>query len=1607
MKARTVGIALLCSLLLLFVSLPFSFVEGLFVPKTDLEKAVSTNITVNDYGLSWRGHCVVNSTTEEGFCYRAYYSNAVNVLNGSEYIPFEDSRFEFNNKTNQFTLYKSGRVSRRVQVTTSKPVNLTPIIIKHLGWIEFGVSGETDEPINVTFTPLEVSEVRKVKDKLDRVVGDGSVFIADDMEKNGEVFVVGTSFSVLVNASFSIDPVLAQDFNNITADTFLNESSVGTNYGSDVVFYTTSAGYSEWGLIRLNHSIPSGANSSSIVANMSVHRGGGGDGSVQVHHYTNESWTEGGADWTGNSGASNYNSSIEDAKICNTPVYYTWNITQMTQRSFDAGNDTVSVLFKQTTGTEQFWDTVEQDPEGIRPKAEIFYRLDDATDPAVTIDLPTNATYTYDLAGYTFNVTCTDAGEGGCDSCWADDDFVSYHIRGVGAGTEFNITNHTAISFGDHVVTVSCNDTSGNTGVKSAGFTLAGDWLELLNFTLEENNDSCNVNGECAGVGLPSMDGARFNTTTDSNTGSFDDDRLKCDTADVCWENLTYIIPSGTYDVWVDASDNFWVSIDNSTWVQGFSSSAKRVISATAITSDNLNLYLWSNDTSAIGYVDRIVLEPVSLETGDQKNVTMGFEDAVGDIVNMSLILQSPSGTNYTFQNNFSLIDAFDAVGDWIAVISRDDLDPVQEGTTIKQGTYSVNFSTDISAHAGNAAGWESYDTDASDAKDLSNITGVSEGTATKGILGWWSYTADSGYLASMFMQLWIGNDSTANYMHINADKTTYGVTDGWTLLRILFTDLTLFGYPDWTNVTMVHFNWYNNDTADFDTFWDYMVAYDNANLYWNGYNSFQVNHTLNDSGTWTVFNEVTHYNDSSLNINTTSGTFLVNDTTAPSITLDDANYTNESTGTGLTFNITCSDTGSGCDSAWTNHTDFTSVDDTSQFNITNNTELGEGTFAVEVCVNDSYNGLEGCDIFIYSYDATPPTLTIDLPTNATLYNETYALTLNITCTDSLGVYGVGTNSTDFATLDTTLPYNITNDSALSDQRYAIEVWCNDTDVNHTVYKDVYFDYDVTLPVITLDDTNYTNESTGTGLTLNITCADAGVGCDSAWTNNTDFGVVDTSAPYNLTNDSTLTEGTFAVEICINDTVNNKKCDIFLYTADYTNPSITIDSVNNTWYNDTTVFNITATDTVAVDAVYSNDTQWPVVDTSAPYNETNGTTIGETQGLAVKWCVNDTVNHETCDLIIIKFDKTLPAVTLDDPANNTFINETNTSHLNFTITDTNLDTITLWNGTVNVTDTAPFNFSVEGWTGGAITPLVFANDSANNINFTSLNFTLDNTNPSILLDNPSNNSYQNNGTYFNFTITDTNLDTALWSNDSFTTNNTETSPFNLSTSGWTGGTHTLYWRANDSINNENVTIFTLLLDDGVAPTIKDVSSSPSCIEVSGRVTLYWSVNDTYHMNVSFCNITSPALTSYISSPFKNGNGTFSCDRIVDETGDWNFTVYANDSAGNDAENQLPVIIKNTGGCGGAPATGGGTSASIDYTEPNITEVNITEVVGVVEPPKPSAMEIFEEWLLQPMRGIPFGINRILFILIITSLAWILYARNKNKKEFKELRAVVG
>ncbi len=362
------------------------------------------------------------------------------------------------------------------------------------------------------------------------------------------------------------------------------------------------------------------------------------------------------------------------------------------------------------------------------------------------------------------------------------------------------------------------------------------------------------------------------------------------------------------------------------------------------------------------------------------------------------------------------------------------------------------------------------------------------------------------------------------------------------------------------------------------------------------------------------------------------------------------------------------------------------------------------------------------------------------------------------------------------------------------------------------------FTYDLTPPTTTDDaPTGWQNSA----FTVTLTPTDTLTGVVSTQY-KIDVGTWQTGTSISIN-----TDGNHTIQYNSTDYAGNIEATKTTYAAlDTTAPTVTLAAPANAIVtNSTTIqFNYSYTDAYSATAncnltVYNSTSSAIVVLSDVANNNSdviNSTTI--TNDDTYSWnvtCVDHVGNTGNSATRTFTIDTTLPSIILNFPTNNTFIAPG--TIINFTITDTNLDTVTYQiNGGTTQTFASPYNIDTTGWADGTYTIVVNANDTAGNANSDTFKFTIDGTPPTTTANAGTYTfgNWTNQAVTVTLSATDTGsgVDTILYCTD--TTNTcTPNQAYSTSITISTEGTSYIRFLANDSVGNtETVNSETIMID---------------------------------------------------------------------------------------------------------------------------------------------------------------------------------------------------
>ncbi|UCF07795.1 MAG: right-handed parallel beta-helix repeat-containing protein [Thermoplasmata archaeon] len=243
-----------------------------------------------------------------------------------------------------------------------------------------------------------------------------------------------------------------------------------------------------------------------------------------------------------------------------------------------------------------------------------------------------------------------------------------------------------------------------------------------------------------------------------------------------------------------------------------------------------------------------------------------------------------------------------------------------------------------------------------------------------------------------------------------------------------------------------------------------------------------------------------------------------------------------------------------------------------------------------------------------------------------------------------------------------------------------------------------------------------------------------------------------------------------------------------------------------------------------------------------------------------------------------------PKIELVSPQNNSYIKSGTIVDLN--VTDPNLDEVTFSvNGNQSQSLGPPYDIDTSGWNDGNYLIDIYASDTQGNINTSGYNFTVDSTEPVILLDTPLNNSYVTTGAILDFSVSDAHLDLVEYSinGNPFSPLN---DPYDIPTADWTDGNYSLQMDAFDRAGNVNSQWFFFTFDSNAPIIVLNAPANGSLIP--GSTVLDFSIiepnlnHSTYRLN--------GGPESPLAFPFDISTAGWS-------DGDYTVTIYAEDKAG--------------------------------------------------------------------------------------------------------------
>jgi len=649
------------------------------------------------------------------------------------------------------------------------------------------------------------------------------------------------------------------------------------------------------------------------------------------------------------------------------------------------------------------------------------------------------------------------------------------------------------------------------------------------------------------------------------------------------------------------------------------------------------------------------------------------------------------------------------------------------------------------------------------------------------------------------------------------------------------------------------------------------------VNMTWYQYNG--ANSTLSENTTFTALNNqvstlILWANDSAGNLNSTNVAFTM-DTVLPTITIQSPGNQTYNTSS-VWSNVTLSENGS-C------NVSLDGGGNTSMSNTTGNhnnltTGISDGLHSVTFYCNDTAGNLNSTARY-FSIDTAPPVITIQSPINQSY--STTSVWANVTLNEA-GSCNVSLNNTANVSMSNTtgnFNYNLTN---LAQGFNNVTFYCNDT-VGNRNSTTRYFRIDTTQPFVYLFSPTNTSYNT-TSISLNYYVSDSGAGVGTILyqyngANNT------------LSGNTTITasEGENTVVLYANDSAGNLNA---------TNVSFFVDSI----YPIVMVYSPTNTTTYATSAVWLN---WTVAETNlgpCQYSVNNSANSSITTNVSltlpdglhnVSVSCKDTLGKWNSNITYFRIDTTRPFVYLFSPTNTSY--NTTSISLNYYVSDSGAGVGTIlyqYNG-ANNTLSGNTTFTASE---GENTVVLYANDSAGNLNATNVSFFVDSIYPIVMVYSPTNTTtYATSAVWLNWTVAETNLGPCQYSvnnsaNSSITTNVSLTLP---------DGLHNVSVSCKDTLGkwNSNITYFRI---DTTRPFVYLFSPTNTSYNTTS-ISLNYYVSD------------SGAGVGTILYQYNGANNTLSGNTTITALDNQLSTLilWANDSVGNANSTNVTFVVDTT------------------------------------------------------------------------------------------------
>jgi DNA-directed RNA polymerase subunit RPC12/RpoP len=358
-----------------------------------------------------------------------------------------------------------------------------------------------------------------------------------------------------------------------------------------------------------------------------------------------------------------------------------------------------------------------------------------------------------------------------------------------------------------------------------------------------------------------------------------------------------------------------------------------------------------------------------------------------------------------------------------------------------------------------------------------------------------------------------------------------------------------------------------------------------------------------------------------------------------------------------------------------------------------------------------------------------------------------------------------------------------------------------------------FFTIDSTLPTIILEAPE-NNSIVQNGIILNFSIVDSHlIQVNYSINGGADINLSD---PFNI---STLgwSDGDYTIQINTMDLAGNLNISWYFITLDSTSPAIILNTpLNNSAIQNGTILDFLILDSNLLEVNYSvnGGTNFSLSD---PFNITTVDWTDENYTIQIN--AIDMVGNSISAWYYFTIDSIPPEIILNTPENNSVVQ--GGVILDFSIIDPNpINANYSINGGADNVFSDPFQIQTSDWEDGDYTIQINATDQAGNPNSLWFFFTIDSTPPTISIDPDLNHSIISIGEIIQLNISDPDTNTVMYSIDGGEYS-AIIPPYNIDTSAFSEGRHTINVTANDTLGNEATIWFEVYVITETLISLKD------------------------------------------------------------------------------------------------------------------------------------------------------------------------------------------